>query len=71
MRQAPCTNFCVDDNFTPAVYDLYELKLILEKWHAGMEGEACPWFLNNHDLPRLLSSWGDKGAFIYQGEESG
>jgi len=44
--------------------DLLELKKVLSKWQTELEGEA--WnslFWNNHDLPRIVSRWGNDGEF--------
>lgn len=40
--------------------DLLELKTVLSKWQTELEGEG--WnslFWNNHDLPRIVSRWGN------------
>lgn len=40
--------------------DLLELKKVLSKWQVELEGEG--WnslFWNNHDLPRIVSRWGN------------
>ena len=40
--------------------DLLELKRVLSKWQTELEGEG--WnslFWNNHDLPRIVSRWGN------------
>ena len=40
--------------------DLRDLKRVFSKWHTELEGEG--WnslFWNNHDLPRIVSRWGD------------
>lgn len=44
--------------------DVLELKKVLSKWQTELEGEA--WnslFWNNHDLPRIVSRWGNDGEF--------
>lgn len=44
--------------------DLASLKAVLEKWQVKLHG--CGWnslFWNNHDLPRIVSRWGDDGAY--------
>ncbi|WP_342556166.1 alpha-glucosidase [Paenibacillus sp. FSL R7-0652] len=44
--------------------DLMELKDVLSKWQTELKGEA--WnslFWNNHDLPRIVSRWGNDGEF--------
>ena len=46
-----------------APLDFKALKKCLAKWQTGLHG--CGWnslFLNNHDLPRTVSRWGDDGA---------
>ena len=43
---------------------LPDLKKCLESWQTGLEHEG--WnslFMNNHDLPRVVSRWGNDGAF--------
>ena len=40
--------------------DLLDLKKVLSKWQIGLEGQG--WnslFWNNHDLPRIVSRWGN------------
>ncbi|MCP1184479.1 alpha-glucosidase [Paenibacillus sp. 1781tsa1] len=44
--------------------DVLELKKVMSKWQTELEGEA--WnslFWNNHDLPRIVSRWGNDGEF--------
>ena len=44
--------------------DWMELKKVLSKWQTGLHG--CGWnslFWNNHDLPRIVSRWGDDGKY--------
>ncbi len=44
--------------------DLLELKLVLSKWQSELGNEG--WnslFWNNHDLPRIVSRWGDDKTF--------
>lgn len=44
--------------------DLLQLKKVLSKWQTKLKGEA--WnslFWNNHDLPRIVSRWGDDGEY--------
>jgi glucan 1,6-alpha-glucosidase len=44
--------------------DLLQLKKVLSKWQTELKGEA--WnslFWNNHDLPRIVSRWGDDGEY--------
>lgn len=43
---------------------LPQLKACFESWQQGLYGEG--WnslFLNNHDLPRIVSRWGDEGRY--------
>ncbi len=43
---------------------LPKLKGILERWQRGLHG--CGWnslFWNNHDMPRIVSRWGDEGRY--------
>ncbi len=47
-----------------APLSLSALKACFEKWQHGLHGQG--WnslFLNNHDLPRIVSRWGDEGGF--------
>lgn len=47
-----------------APLDWTELKKVLSKWQTGLHG--CGWnslFWNNHDLPRIVSRWGDDGKY--------
>ncbi len=49
--------------------DLLRLKEILSGWQKGLEGKG--WnalFLENHDQPRSVSTWGDDG--VYWGESA-
>ena len=44
-----------------------ELKASFSRWQQGLHG--CGWnslFLDNHDLPRIVSRWGDDGAYRVQ-----
>jgi len=44
--------------------DVMELKKVLSKWQTELKGEG--WnslFWNNHDLPRIVSRWGNDGQF--------
>lgn len=44
--------------------DVLELKKVLSKWQTELKGDA--WnslFWNNHDLPRIVSRWGNDGAY--------
>ena len=43
---------------------LVRLKQCMERWQRGLHGQG--WnslFLNNHDLPRIVSRWGDDGKY--------
>ena len=43
---------------------LVELKRCVERWQTGLFGSG--WnslFLDNHDLPRIVSRWGDEGRY--------
>ena len=43
---------------------LPDLKKCMERWQQGLHGVG--WnslFMNNHDLPRIVSRWGDDGEF--------
>lgn len=45
-------------------FDLVAFKKALARWQEGLDGQG--WnalFLNNHDLPRAVSRWGDEGAY--------
>ncbi|MEK4057749.1 alpha-glucosidase [Paenibacillus sp. FSL F4-0087] len=47
--------------------DLLQLKKVLSKWQTELKGEA--WnslFWNNHDLPRIVSRWGNDGEYRVQ-----
>ncbi|MFD1775066.1 glycoside hydrolase family 13 protein [Paenibacillus rhizophilus] len=44
--------------------DFLKLKQVLSKWQTELKGEA--WnslFWNNHDLPRIVSRWGNDGEY--------
>ncbi|WP_337031322.1 alpha-glucosidase [Paenibacillus illinoisensis] len=44
--------------------DVLELKNVLSKWQTELKGDA--WnslFWNNHDLPRIVSRWGNDGEY--------
>lgn len=44
--------------------DVMSLKKVLSKWQTELKGDA--WnslFWNNHDLPRIVSRWGNDGEF--------
>ena len=43
---------------------LPDLKRVLASWQTGLHGQG--WnslFMNNHDLPRIVSRWGDDGVY--------
>lgn len=43
---------------------LVRLKKCMERWQQGLHGQG--WnslFMNNHDLPRVVSRWGDDGKY--------
>lgn len=47
-----------------AELDIIELKKVLTKWQKGLETEG--WnalFIENHDKPRVVSTWGDDGKY--------
>ncbi|MBB3110151.1 glucan 1,6-alpha-glucosidase [Paenibacillus phyllosphaerae] len=47
-----------------APLDFMKLKHVLSKWQTELKGEA--WnslFWNNHDLPRIVSRWGNDGEY--------
>lgn len=47
--------------------DLLQLKKVLSKWQTELKGDA--WnslFWNNHDLPRIVSRWGNDGEYRVQ-----
>lgn len=51
----------------PKPFDLVKLKKILAKWQNTLDGEG--WnslFWNNHDLPRIVSKYGDVGEYREQ-----
>ena len=44
--------------------DLSDLKAVMERWQKGLDGRG--WnslFWNNHDLPRIVSRWGNDGEY--------
>lgn len=50
-----------------APFSLLRLKEIMEKWQKGLFG--CGWnslFWENHDLPRMVSRWGNDGEYRMQ-----
>ena len=56
---------CLDheaDKWVPKPMTLPELKASIARWQQGLHG--CGWnslFWDNHDLPRIVSRWGDDG----------
>lgn len=60
-------HLCLDqqgEKWNPIPLDLPKLKQCLNSWQQGLRG--CGWnslFLNNHDLPRIVSRWGDDQKF--------
>ena len=47
-----------------APLDFIQLKKVMEKWQKALHGRG--WnslFWNNHDLPRIVSRWGDDGTY--------
>ena len=51
----------------PVKLNLLALKECMERWQQGLHG--CGWnslFLENHDLPRIVSVWGDEGEYREQ-----
>ena len=57
---------CLDhepDKWVPKAMTLPQLKASIARWQQGLHG--CGWnslFWDNHDLPRIVSRWGDDGA---------
>ena len=57
---------CLDheaDKWVPKAMTLSELKASIARWQQGLHG--CGWnslFWDNHDLPRIVSRWGDDGG---------
>ncbi|WP_460428738.1 glycoside hydrolase family 13 protein [Azotobacter armeniacus] len=53
-----------DGKWTPRAFDLRELKEVINKWQNALAGTG--WnslFWNNHDLPRVVSKYGDPGRY--------
>ena len=51
-------------NWEPKAYTLPQLKTIMESWQTGLD--EIGWnslFWNNHDLPRIVSRWGNDGDY--------
>lgn len=52
------------DKWNPRGLDLQALKAVLTKWQVELEDQG--WnslFWNNHDLPRIVSKYGDEGRY--------
>ncbi len=52
------------EKWNPVKLNLLSLKDCMERWQQGLAG--CGWnslFLENHDLPRIVSVWGDEGEY--------
>lgn len=60
-------HICLDqkgEKWDVAPLYLPDLKKCMEKWQKGLHGQG--WnslFLNNHDLPRIVSRWGNDGVY--------
>lgn len=60
-------HMCLDqkeNKWNAAPLPLVELKACYERWQQGLHDDG--WnslFMNNHDLPRVVSRWGDDGAY--------
>lgn len=60
-------HMCLDsgaDKWDPKPLSLTALKRCYDRWQTGLEGAG--WnslFLENHDLPRIVSRWGDDGRY--------
>ena len=60
-------HMCLDqagEKWHPTKLDLPTLKACYAHWQQGLQGTG--WnslFLNNHDLPRIVSRWGDDGKY--------
>lgn len=55
------------DKWDLAPLPFVEMKKSFARWQEGLHG--CGWnslFLNNHDLPRIVSRWGDDGEYRVQ-----
>lgn len=51
--------------------DIIELKKVLSRWQNGLENNG--WnalFIENHDIPRVVSTWGDDRDFWYESATS-
>ena len=49
--------------WTPLQLDVIALKRVLSKWQTELVNGWNSLFWNNHDLPRIVSRWGDDGAY--------
>jgi alpha-glucosidase len=59
------------DAETSPEIDIVELKKVLTRWQKGLEGNG--WnalFIENHDKPRVVSTWGNDGEFWKQSATS-
>ncbi len=55
------SNWNKEGKWNPNKFDLIKFKKILAKWQTEIYGEGwIALFLNNHDLPRLISCYGDE-----------
>ncbi len=62
-------HMCLDqrpggEKWDPIPLPLPALKRCVERWQRGLHGQG--WnslFLDNHDLPRIVSRWGDEGKY--------
>lgn len=60
-------HICLDqqgEKWDPIPLDLKKLKNCMDAWQQGLNG--CGWnslFMNNHDLPRVVSRWGNDGEY--------
>ena len=53
-----------EEKWDPIPLDLIKLKQCFAHWQQGLHG--CGWnslFFNNHDLPRIISRWGDPDTY--------
>mgnify|MGYP002509502263 CR=1 FL=1 len=65
-------HICLDQQPGREKWDLeplpfVKLKQVLSRWQTGLHG--CGWnslFWNNHDLPRIVSRWGNDGEYRVQ-----
>lgn len=57
----------IEGKWKPRAFDLVEFKQVITKWQIGLA--ECGWnslFWNNHDLPRVVSKYGDPGQYRIQ-----